>query len=63
MKVPPASSLNLPPTAKQCRRIALFCMALGEREPLEELVRNRWEARNLIYDLLRQLRFSNRRRR
>ncbi len=53
--VPQTSSLNLPPTAKQCRRIALFCRALGIREPLEEQVVNRHEARNLIYDLLWQL--------
>ena len=53
--VPQTSSLNLPPTARQCRRIALFCLAMGIREPLEEKVANRREARNLIYDLLCQL--------
>jgi len=58
MKYAASSTINLPPTGKQCRRIALWCMALGERAPLEEQVSNRREARDLIYSLRNRLRRS-----
>ena len=53
--IQPSSTLNLPPTGRQCRRIAFQCMALGIQEPLEEKVSNRWEARNLIWELREKL--------
>lgn len=51
MKYALGSSIELPPTGRQCRRITLQCAALGIKEPLEERVSNRREARNLIYEL------------
>lgn len=51
MKYPPSSTINLPATPRQCRRIALQCGQLGIKEPLEEQVSNRFEARNLIFEL------------
>ena len=49
------SSLELSPTGPQCRRIAMQCMRLGIKEPLEEGVSTRREARNLIYRQKRKL--------
>jgi len=51
MKYQPSSTINLPPTGRQCRRITLQCMRLGIREPLEEKVSNRREARDLSWEL------------
>ncbi len=50
------ASLTLPPTARQCHRIAVWCRALGIREPLEEQVNTRAEARDTMYRLMRELR-------
>lgn len=47
-KIPPASSWNLPPTARQTRAIALLAQQLGYYEPVENKPSNRWEARNMI---------------
>ena len=40
-----------PPTVKQRRCIARYCIWKGIKEPLEEKVSNTMEARNLIYRL------------
>jgi len=50
-KIPPSSSMNLPPTPRQIRAIAKLCQQHGITEPLEERVSNRREARDLIYGL------------
>lgn len=50
------STLELPPTIPQVRAIAKLCVILKIREPLEEGVSNRMEARNLMYDLRSKLR-------
>jgi hypothetical protein len=50
-KIPPESSLNLPPTGRQARAITKLCLYKGISEPLEERPSNRREARNLIYEL------------
>ena len=47
---------ELPPTPGQVLAITRMCMALRIRVPLEELPRNRMEARNLMYDLRGKLR-------
>mgnify|MGYP001564062669 CR=1 FL=1 len=46
---------DLPPTPRQIFAITRMCIALGIRLPLEELPRNRMEARDLMYDLRSQL--------
>ena len=46
--ISPTSSWNLPPTAKQARAITKLAMALGYHEPIEEKVKTRLEARNII---------------
>ncbi len=51
MKYATNSTIELPPTGRQCQRIALQCMALGIKEPLEEKVSSRREARDLIWEL------------
>lgn len=48
----------LPATAKQCRYIALLCMRLKIREPLEEQVRTRGEAGRLIRELKERLKWQ-----
>lgn len=53
--IQPSSTLNLPATGRQCRRIALQCVALGIWEPIEELVSNRREARDRIWELRNRL--------
>ncbi len=55
-KIEPGSSWNDPPTGEQCRAVAKLCIALHIREPLEERLASRLEARNLQYRLLAQLR-------
>jgi len=50
-KIPPESSLNLPPTGQQARAITKLCLYNGIKEPLEERPYNRREARNLIFPL------------
>ena len=47
-KISPYSSWQLPPTPKQVRAITKLAASLGYHEPVEEKVRTRWEARNLI---------------
>ena len=47
---------ELPPTPGQILAITRMCIALRTRQPLEELPRNRMEARNLMYDLRGKLR-------
>lgn len=44
-------TLQSPPTDRQIRAITKLCMALRIKEPLEEQVSTRREARNLIYEL------------
>lgn len=53
-KIPKTSSWNLEPTSKQVRAITRLCIQQGIKEPLEETPSNRWEARNLIYELRRR---------
>lgn len=55
MKIEQGSSLNERPTPRQVRAIARLCTVLGISEPLEERPSNRWEARDLIYDLLQEV--------
>ena len=55
MLIKPDSSWNLPPTAKQTRRITLQCMRLHIKELLEEKPINRAEANRLIYELRREV--------
>ncbi len=45
---PPQSSWHLPPTPTQVRAITRLASQLGYQEPVEEKVRTRWEARNII---------------
>ena len=51
---------GLPPTPGQIFAITRLCIALRIKPPLEELPRNRMEARNLQYDLYQQLRLKRR---
>lgn len=46
-----ASSWLLPPTARQEAAITRLCMQKGIKEPLEDRPSNRWEARQLLYEL------------
>jgi len=50
------SSIELSPTAGQIQRLTKQCIRLGIKEPLEELVSNRREARDLMYQLRSQRR-------
>lgn len=50
---------ELPPTAGQIRDITRKCMILGIREPLEERVSNRMEARDMQYYLKGELNRAN----
>lgn len=50
---------DLPPTHRQISSITRMCMALRVREPLEEKVANRMEARNVIHDLRQRLKRLN----
>lgn len=50
------------PTGAQLHRIAVFAAILGIREPIEEGVDNRAEARRLQYELLQELKLKNRQR-
>ena len=52
--IQPESSWNLPPTDQQIQAITKLCMEKGVKEPLEERVKSRLEARNMI-NYLRQL--------
>ena len=45
------SSWTLPPTPKQVRAIARLAQQLGIKEPLEEKVSTRWEARQQLHEL------------
>jgi len=55
-KSPDGVGLDLPPTAESVRAITRMAMALGIREPIEEGISNRREARKLQYELLCKLR-------
>jgi len=46
---------ELPPTPRQILTITRMCIALRILPPLEEFVRNRMEARDLMYRLREQL--------
>jgi len=59
VKYAAGSTIELPPTGVQCQRITLQCIALGIREPLEERVSNRREARDLIWQLRGELKGRN----
>jgi len=61
-KIPPESSLNLPPTARQVVQISKLCMHLGIKEPLEDSCSDRREARNLIYRLRAQRKAKRKKR-
>jgi len=61
-KILPESSWNLPPTGPQIYQITLLCKHLGIKEYLEESPSNRWEARNLIYDLRAQRKAKRRKK-
>ena len=61
--VRPNGSLELPPTPLQIRTITRFCRALGIRDYLEESLRNRREARDLLFALRGELRMKGKRRR
>lgn len=50
---------ELPPTGKQILSVTKMCMALGIKDPLEERVSNRREARDLMYELRGELRLTN----
>lgn len=50
-KIPPSSSWTLPPTGRQIAAITRIAMQLGIREPIEEGISTRWEARRLLYEL------------
>lgn len=50
-QIPKSSTWNLPPTPKQVRAITKLCLRFGINDALEETVRTRWEARQLIYKL------------
>lgn len=49
------------PTGAQLHRIAIFASILGIREPIEERVATRAEARRLQYELLMELKKKPRR--
>ena len=59
-KILPTSSLHLPPTPAQIRAITRLAVALNYHEPIEEKVRTRLEARNIIVGFKQEL--ENRRR-
>ena len=61
MKIPPDSSWNLPPTPKQLLAISRLANALQYYEPIEEKVRNRLEARNIIVGFKNELARRNKR--
>ena len=50
-KIHITSSWRLPPTGRQIVAITRLCMQLGIKEPLEDKPSNRWEARQILYDL------------
>ena len=51
----PQSSWNLPPTVRQTQAIARLAQALGYQEPVEERVKTRLEARNIIVGFKHEL--------
>ena len=59
--IKPTSSWNLPPTVKQTQAIARLAQALGYREPVEEGIRNRLEARNIIVGYKNEIKLRNKR--
>ena len=59
--ISPNSSWNLPPTVKQTQAIARLAQVLGYREPVEEGIRNRLEARNIIVGYKNELKLRNKR--
>jgi hypothetical protein len=59
-RIPPNSSWLLPPTPKQIQAIARLAQALKYYEPVEEKVRTRLEARNIIAGFKEELKRRNR---
>lgn len=55
-KILPSSSWNLPPTGRQIMAITKLAIALQYHEPIEEKVRTRLEARNIIVGFKEELR-------
>lgn len=55
VKIEASSSWNESPTPSQVRAISKLCRVLKIREPLEESVRTRLEARNLIWQFRSRL--------
>lgn len=53
-KILPSSSWNYKPLPKQIRAIVKLAKQLGITEHIENGPTNRWEARNLIYDLRKE---------
>uniref|UniRef100_A0A6M3LWL1 Uncharacterized protein n=1 Tax=viral metagenome TaxID=1070528 RepID=A0A6M3LWL1_9ZZZZ len=54
-KILPTSSWYLPPTPAQVRAITKLAIALQYHEPIEEKVRTRLEARNIIVGFKEEL--------
>jgi hypothetical protein len=54
-EIKPTSSWNLPPTVAQTRAIARLAQALGYHEPVEEKLKSRLEARNMIVGFKQEL--------
>jgi hypothetical protein len=48
------------PTGTQLHRIARFALALGIRDPIEENIQTRAQARDILNDLYQQLKQKNR---
>ena len=55
-KILPNSTWHLPPTDKQVKAITRLAIALQYHEPIEEKVRTRLEARNIIVGFKEELR-------
>lgn len=50
-KIEPASSWTLPPTGRQLSAISRLAQQLGIKEPIEDRIATRWEARQLLWKL------------
>lgn len=62
MNIPQGSNWLLPQTPKQGSSIAKLAQILGIREYIEDVPTTRYEARGLIYSLLRRTRESHKHR-
>lgn len=58
-KIPPTSSWNDPPTDRQIRAISRLATILGYYEPIEEKVKSRLEARNIIVGFKEEIKRRN----